>query len=143
MRLACLPIPVAAALSFLGIARRLGPDAFGATALLVTTPAFVVLASSLLLDVPMLAASLFGVYALLRGVEPGREGWLWAAGAAAGAAALLKYSGLATAPLLAAGAWLLAERRGRAVARVLLPWAAILPSSITTMVSAEMTVLNL
>lgn len=126
VRLACLPIPVAAALSFLGIARRLGPDAFGATALLVTTPAFVVLASSLLLDVPMLAASLFGVYALLRGVEPGREGWLWAAGAAAGAAALLKYSGLATAPLLAAGAWLLAERRGRAVARVLLPWAAIL-----------------
>jgi 4-amino-4-deoxy-L-arabinose transferase-like glycosyltransferase len=126
VRLACLPIPVAAALSFLGIARRLGPDAFGATALLVTTPAFVVLASSLLLDVPMLAASLFGVYALLRGVEPGHEGWLWVAGAAAGAAVLSKYAGLAAAPLLAAGAWLLAERRGRAVARVLLPWAAIL-----------------
>ncbi len=125
-RLACLPFPALAALSFLVIARRLGVDAFGSTALLVTTPAFLVLATTLLLDVPLMACLLFAVYALLRGVEPGRAGWLWAAGAAAGAAALMKYAGLAAIPLIAAGAWLLAERRAGAVARALAPAAAIL-----------------
>jgi 4-amino-4-deoxy-L-arabinose transferase-like glycosyltransferase len=121
VRLACLPFPALAALSFLGIARRLGADAAGATALLVTAPAFLVLATTLMLDIPLMACLLFAVYALLRGVEPGRAGWLWVAGAAAGAASLMKYAGLATVPLLAAGVWLLAERRAGALARVLTP----------------------
>jgi 4-amino-4-deoxy-L-arabinose transferase-like glycosyltransferase len=121
VRLACLPFPLLASLSFLGIARRLGGDAFGATALLVATPAFLVLASSLLLDVPLLGCLLFAVYALLRGAEPGGEAWLWAAGTAAGAAALMKYAGLAALPLVAAGTWLLAGPRPAALARVLLP----------------------
>ena len=38
--------------------------------MLVSSPAFVVLGTTLLLDVPVLACMLVAVYALLRGAEP-------------------------------------------------------------------------
>ncbi len=119
---AVLPFPLVAALSFFGIARRLCGEAFSAAALLVTTPAFLVLATSLLLDLPALAFFLLAVYAFLRGSEgEGTPGWQWASGLAAAAAGLTKYVAFASAPLLAAGCALLAPRSvGRAL-RVLAP----------------------
>lgn len=104
---ALLPFPLLAALSFLGIARRLAGRGIAAAALLVATPAFLVLATTLMLDVPMLAWLLFSVYALLRARETPSAVWQLAAGLAAAAAGLTKYAGAMSAPLLAAGSvWL-------------------------------------
>lgn len=111
-----LPFPLLAALAFRGIARRVTGEGLAPAALLVTTPAFLVLATTLLLDVPTLACMLLAVYALLRGADEDRARWSVAAGCAAAAAGLFKYVGMATAPLLAAGALLLCRRRGRALA---------------------------
>jgi 4-amino-4-deoxy-L-arabinose transferase-like glycosyltransferase len=117
-----LPFPLLASLSFYGIARRLAGTGLAPAALLVLTPAFLVLATTLLLDVPVLACVLLSVYALLRGVEgEGSRGWQWAAGLAAAAAGLLKYVGFCTAPLLAAGVLLFARRPAAVAVRVLLP----------------------
>ncbi len=117
-----LPFPLVAALAFFGIARRLCGVGFGPAALLVTTPAFFVLSTNVLLDVPMLAFLLLAVYAFLRGSEgEGTARWQWAAGFAAAAAGLTKYVAFATAPLLAAACVLLAPRTAARALRVLLP----------------------
>jgi len=118
---AMLPISLFAGLSFLGIARRVAGAGVGPVFLLVATPAYLVLATTLMLDVPVLAFLLFGVYALLRGSEGGRVGWQWVAGFAAAAAGLTKYVGFCAAPLLGAGVWLLVPRRAAALLRVLAP----------------------
>ncbi len=117
-----LPFPLVAALAFHGIARRLCGEGLAPTALLATTPAFLVLATSLLLDVPALAFQLLAVHAFLRGAE-GQEspGWQWAAGLAAAAAGLTKYVALATLPLLAAGCVLFQPRSAARALRVLAP----------------------
>lgn len=104
---ALLPFPLIAALCFLGIARRVTGSGLAPAALLVCTPAFLLLATTLLLDVPVLAAMLLAVYALLRANEGGGVGWEWVAGLAAAAAGLTKYVGFAITPLLAAGLLLL------------------------------------
>lgn len=107
---ALLPFAAIASLAMLGIARRIGPDdvpPLAATALLVTTPAFLVLASTLMLDVPVLACMLVAVYALLRAGEAPSPSWQLATGLAVAAAGLMKYVGLASLPLLAAGVLLL------------------------------------
>lgn len=117
LHLALLPFAVTAALAFLGIARRLAPspDAGGGsgqgappTWLLLCSPVFPLLSTTLLLDVPVLAATLLAVYALLRADE-GRRGaaWQWLAGAAVAAAGLFKYVGFSAAPLLGAALVLL------------------------------------
>jgi len=128
MHAALLPFPLAAALAFLGLARRLAGDALAPALLLAATPAFVALAATLMLDVPLLAFWLLAVYALVRGAETDGAAWWLAAGAAAAAAGLTKYVGFATAPLLAAGVLLLARRKPFALACVLAPpllaWAA-------------------
>jgi 4-amino-4-deoxy-L-arabinose transferase-like glycosyltransferase len=116
-----LPFPLIASLSFLGIARRVATQGLAPAALLVVTPAFLVLATTLLLDVPLLACLLFAVYALLRGAEEGGADWQWAAGGAVAAAGLVKYVGLSAAPLLAAGVLLLVSRPAPALLRVLVP----------------------
>jgi 4-amino-4-deoxy-L-arabinose transferase-like glycosyltransferase len=119
LNLAVLPFSPLAGLAFLGIARRLAGEGLAPALLLVTAPAFVVLATSLLLDVPLLAFTLAAVWALLRGAESGRAAWLWLAGALVAAAGLTKYVGLSAAPLLLAGAVLLFPRRPGAWLRVL------------------------
>ncbi len=128
MHTALLPFPVIAALAFLGCARRLAGRGLEPALLLVATPAFGVLASTLMLDVPMLAFWLLATYCLLRGAGAESPGWLLAAGAAAAAAGLTKYVGFATAPLLAAGVLLLVRRRAAGLLQVLAPpllaWAA-------------------
>jgi len=128
MHAALLPFPLIAALAFLGIARRLAGRGLEPALLLVATPAFGVLASTLMLDVPLLACWLVAVYALVRGAEREGSAWPLAAGAAAAAAGLTKYVGFATAPLLAAGVLLLYRRRAAGLLRVLalplIAWAA-------------------
>jgi hypothetical protein len=119
---ALLPFPLVAALCFFGIARRLCGEAFSPAALLVTTPAFLVLATTLLLDVPALALLLLAVYSFVRGSEgKGAPCWQWAAGVATAAAGLTKYVAFATAPLLAAGCVLLAPRSAGRAMRALAP----------------------
>jgi 4-amino-4-deoxy-L-arabinose transferase-like glycosyltransferase len=118
IHLALLPFPLMAAYALFGVARRLCGDGLGPTLLLVTTPAFVVLSTALLLDVPMLAFLLIGVYALLRAREAEGSGWQWAAGAAAAAAGMMKYVGFCAAPLLGAGALLLFPRKAAVFARI-------------------------
>lgn len=122
---ALLPFTALAAGAFLGCARRLAGSAAALPAALwlVCAPAFAVLATTLMLDVPVLAALLVGVHCLLRGHEGGRLRWFWAAGVAAACAGLLKYVGFAALPLLAAGACILlpaAQRRG-ALLRIATP----------------------
>jgi len=128
MHAALLPFPLIAALAFLGIARRLAGRGLEPALLLVATPAFGVLASTLMLDVPLLACWLVAIYALVRGAEREDSQWPLAAGAAAAAAGLTKYVGFATAPLLAAGVLLLYRRRAAGLLRVLalplIAWAA-------------------
>jgi len=84
LHVAMLPFSLLAGLSFLGIARRIAGEGAGPATLLIATPAYLVLATTLLLDIPLLAFMLFAVYAMLRGAGEGRAGWQLAAGAAAG-----------------------------------------------------------
>jgi 4-amino-4-deoxy-L-arabinose transferase-like glycosyltransferase len=121
MHAALLPFPMIAALAFLGLARRLARDAVRPALLLVATPAFGVLASTLMLDLPVLAFWLLAAWALVRGAESDDPRWLVAAGLAGALAGLTKYVGFATAPLLAAGVWLLCRRRASGLLCVLAP----------------------
>jgi 4-amino-4-deoxy-L-arabinose transferase-like glycosyltransferase len=123
---ALLPLSLLAAFCFWGIARRLAGDGFGPTAVLVATPAFALLGTTLMLDVPVLAAFLAAVYALLRANEDASPGWEWAAGAAAAAAGLTKYVGFSIVPLLAAGLWLLPSAGGSIPRRPLGRWLRVL-----------------
>jgi 4-amino-4-deoxy-L-arabinose transferase-like glycosyltransferase len=117
MQAALLPFPLLAALSFLGIARRLAGAGAAPVALFVCTPAFLLLATTLMLDVPVLALMLASVYALLRANEGGGARWECAAGLAAAAAALTKYVGMSAVPLLGAGLLLLPARTPATAAR--------------------------
>jgi 4-amino-4-deoxy-L-arabinose transferase-like glycosyltransferase len=101
------PFALLAAFAFFGVANRAGVDALPATALFAAAPAFLVLAATLQLDVPVEAFLLAAVYALLRARDEGSARWEWCAGAAAAAAGLTKYVGLAALPLLGAGIVLL------------------------------------
>jgi len=118
---AMLPFSLVAALSFLGIARRIADAGLLPASLLVATPAYLVLATTLMVDIPLLAFILFGVYALLRSTESNAVQWQLLAGLSAAAAGLTKYVGFSAAPLLAAGALLLCAPRGPAFLRVLAP----------------------
>lgn len=115
---ALLPFPLIAALAFLGIARRVCAEGVSPAAWMVTTPAFLVLATTLMLDVPVLSLILLGVYSMLRARETSLQRWEWSAGLAAAAAALMKYIGLCAVPLLAAGVVLLLPRKLGAGLRV-------------------------
>jgi 4-amino-4-deoxy-L-arabinose transferase-like glycosyltransferase len=90
---AMLPFSLAAALFFLGICRRTADAGLAPAFLLVATPAYLLLATTLMVDVPLLAWMLFAVYALLRSTDSHPAGWQWAAGLAAAAAGPTKYVG--------------------------------------------------
>jgi 4-amino-4-deoxy-L-arabinose transferase-like glycosyltransferase len=131
LHVAMLPFSLLAGWSFLGIARRSTADAGALPALLLlATPCYLVLATTLMLDVALLAFMLLAVYALLRAAACRTDGdvtagsgagWELAAGFAAAAAGLTKYVGFSIAPLLAAGVVLLFSRRVGTMLRVLAP----------------------
>jgi len=121
LHVAMLPFSLLAGLSFLGIARRITDAGAEPTLLLLAAPAYLVLATTLMVDVALLAFMLLAVYALLRGKEPGGARWQLVAGFAAAAAGLTKYVGFSAAPLLGAGVVLLYSPRLGALARVLTP----------------------
>jgi 4-amino-4-deoxy-L-arabinose transferase-like glycosyltransferase len=126
LHVAMLPFSLLAGLSFLGIARRLTGEGVRPTLLLIATPCYLILATTVMLDVALLGFMLFAVYALLRGAEAETEagrggGWQIAAGLAAAAAGLTKYVGFSIWPLLAAALVLLTPRRVVPMLRVLLP----------------------
>jgi hypothetical protein len=123
LHVAMLPFSLLAGLSFLGIARRIAGQGARPALLLMASPVYLVLATTLMLDIPLLAFMLFAVYALLRGGDG--AGWQIVAGLAAAAAGLTKYVGFCIAPLLAAGVVLLYPRRLGSSLRVLLPPLAI------------------
>ncbi len=99
--LAFLPFGAACAALSVAISRRLcrRESAAAAAAAALAGPAFLVSATNVMADVPLLCFWLAGVFCTLLAVEPGQEAWLWVGAAAATAAAMTKYFGLALVPL--------------------------------------------
>jgi hypothetical protein len=120
--------PLVAIFAFAGIARRLCGDGFAPAIVLAATPAFLLLATTLMLDVPVLAFFLLAVYGLLRAVAGDGVRWEWLAGFACAAAGLTKYVGFSAFPLLVAGLVLLSPARpgltrwGRVLGPPMLVW---------------------
>lgn len=98
-----------AALQYL-LAKDLCKHPVLATLLSVVAPAFLVSATNVMADIPMLCFWLLAVYATWIAVKTDRHWYLWLAGIAATAAAMTKYFGIAVVPLLLVY-WLLATRR--------------------------------
>lgn len=115
--------PLIAVAAFYGIATTLTGAGFAPTAVLISTPAFLLLSTTLLLDVPVLSALLSSVYALVRAHSGGGKRWEWVAGFAVMAAGLTKYVGMSALPLAAAGLYFFPSARARSAraARVLGP----------------------
>lgn len=96
-----LPAALAGAAAFL-VARRFVRNALAAALCVVCAPAFLVCATSLMCDVPMLALWLWAVHFWLAGMEKKSPARLLAAGVLVAACALTKYFGAALIPLLLA-----------------------------------------
>ena len=111
---------VAAMLGVHALGSRLSGQPILTTAIALSTPVFVVSATTLMADVPLLACWVWAVVLWMRGIEEGRRRYLVAAAVLVALAALTKYYGVALIPLLAA--WTLA--RGRQLTRSLV-WLAI------------------
>ena len=89
---ALLPFAVLAALACLSLARRFTRRPLVATLGLVTGPAFVLSAQSLMTDLPALALSLAGLACFVRGVDARRRRELVLAGLLVGLALVTRYS---------------------------------------------------
>ncbi len=131
---AVVPVSVAAAVGTYLLAAEFCRRPLAAALLVVVSPAFLVSATTLMCDVPLLALWVWSVLLWVRGsaaADDRRAGGLLAgAGGLAGAAVLVKYPGIDLVPLLAAHAVLLpaARRRTRLTqaAVLLIPVAALL-----------------
>ncbi len=82
------------------LARRLGVSPLAATALVGGSSAFLVMGSSIMPDVPFVGCALAALGRLVRGVDEGRRRDLVASGVFAGAAFLIRYTGIVLLPLL-------------------------------------------
>ena len=89
-----------AGLGIYRLARDLCPSPLLATAMTVLTPAFLVSASSLMTDVPLLACYVWAVYLWRRGLEADKGAYLTGAALLMGAAFLCKFYGATLLPLL-------------------------------------------
>ncbi|MCZ7648372.1 MAG: glycosyltransferase family 39 protein [Planctomycetota bacterium] len=120
---------LAFALGVLSLARGLCAHPRLAALLAVATPAFLVSASTLMGDLPMLACWVWAVHFWRRGLLERRLAFLAASGLLVTLAALAKYFGLALLPLLAAYTLAHGRERGwRLVVRPLL--ALLLPAAL-------------
>ncbi|MBU6282541.1 glycosyltransferase family 39 protein [bacterium] len=107
------------------LARRCGAPGLLAALAALLTPVFLVSATTLMCDVPMLALWLTATLAWMRGIDRDSGAWLAAAAGLATAAVLTKYFAVTLVPLLAAWACLRARRLDPRVAWLLLPLAAL------------------
>jgi 4-amino-4-deoxy-L-arabinose transferase-like glycosyltransferase len=112
------------ALTVLGmylLARDLTPAPVSVTVLAALTPAFMLSASTLMADVPLLGFYVWAIYCWRRGITAPSAAWLAGAGVLAGMAALTKYYGLTLLPLLLADGLLRRRRPGAWIFVLLIP----------------------
>lgn len=95
-----MPWAVAAILGAYELARRFSRSPLLAGVTTLTAPAFLVSATSLGSDVPMLAAWLWAIALWVRGLDRGGQRWLVASAALCTVAALMKYFAVGLIPLL-------------------------------------------
>jgi len=107
------------------LARRCGAPGLLAALAALLTPVFLVSATTLMCDVPMLALWLVATLAWMRGIERDSSAWLASAAILAAAAALTKYFAVTLVPLLAGWTCLRSRRLDPRVAWLLLPLAAL------------------
>jgi hypothetical protein len=105
--------PLCASQATYELARRVTRAPLFPALLLVVCPAYWVSATSLMLDIPLVAAMTLSLLALVVAQERDALGWRLGSGIAAALAVLSKYFGLAVVPLLAVQIGL----RGRATLR--------------------------
>jgi hypothetical protein len=113
--------PIAASLAMYALARRVVRRPLYPTLLLLLCPAFLVSATSIMMDVPMLAFYMTAVACFVTGAEQNRPGSIIAAGLAASLAILTKYFALSLIPLLAAYALLVRKNLRRNLFVLFLP----------------------
>ena len=109
MHAAFLIFPAMTALAMYRLSRRVTRHPLIASALLISTPAFLVSATNVMLEAPSLAFYLAAVAAFVAAVEDSRRWQLVLSACCMGAAVLSNYVGLTVIPLLAA--WLVWRRR--------------------------------
>ena len=121
-----LAIAIGAALLMLAIAGRLCSRPLLVVGLTVVSPAFVVSATSVMADLPLLACWLAAVLFTLRAAGGEGDRQLWIAGVAAAAAVMIKYFGIALLPLLVVYWWLRTRRLTPHLVAFALPVVALL-----------------
>ncbi len=133
--LALLPFAAAGVLGGTRLARRFAPGSVWVTAAWVASPALLVSASTLMVDVPALAFMLWGVALWVEGVDGDRRIVRLSGALLTGIGVVVKYSAAVSVPVLALYPILCAPvRRRRALLADLWP---------VTLASAGWTVLNL
>jgi len=96
----CLPFAGLAVFAMYAFARQLTGQGLFAALLLLATPAFLISSHTVMADVPAAAFYLLAVWLYVRGVDEEQTTSLLLSGVAAGAAALLKYTGITVLPLM-------------------------------------------
>jgi 4-amino-4-deoxy-L-arabinose transferase-like glycosyltransferase len=92
--------PLAAVFSMYFISRRYTDNPLLPALLTAVCPAFLVTATSIMLDVPLCALMLCSIAFFVHGSESGSAGKMMLGSAAAGCAVLAKYSGILVVPIL-------------------------------------------
>ena len=121
------------------LARDLSPAPLPATFMAVLTPVFLVSASSLMTDVPLLACYVWSIYLWRRGLDADKGWYLAGAALLMGAAYLCKYYGVTLLPLLFTYSVLRKRSLGRWPLYFLIPAACIAGYEIITYVSYGIT----
>lgn len=108
------------------VARRFTAYPLVAALLVIVSPAFLVSATQVMSDVPMMALWLWAMHCYFRGLEEEKEGWCAAGGLLIGLAALTKYFGASALPLLLVYTLLQPRRLWRFAWYLLIPLAMLL-----------------
>lgn len=118
LHLALLPFAVAAVLAGARLARRFARGSPWATALWVASPAFLLSAATLMVDVPAMALALWGVVGWVEGVDDDRAGRCRLGALLIGLAIVVKYTALVAVAVVAV--YVLLRRPPRSRGRSLL-----------------------
>jgi hypothetical protein len=112
------------------LARRMTERPLLAALLTLAMPFFLVSATNVMSDVPMLACFVWALALWRRGLDENRDALLWLAALAAAAAGLFKYFGIAAVPLMLADALL--RRRWSKLVPLALPVAVFVVYDLAT-----------